>query len=343
MKLYDAQGRVIPGSGPMGPAGPAGAAGPGVFLAAEDGEDGWHAIPGKDGANGTSGAQGPPGPAVFLSADDGEDGWHAVPGGPGPAGGAGAAGAPGAIIWLPGEDGEDGLMGPPGPAGTTSTGATGVNITPDTHPSSPTAWDDEFEVGSSIDTTGSRAPGANAWTVLVFGTDTTTVASGALVAGVGSSGNLLAMVQAVPGGGSWQFTAKIAAGSSNTALLFLILRNSSSNNEIVVGIVPGSYLLIQRQTNNYSTGSSTFNSAPYSTNLSAFIGAWSQFIYLRMTYNGTTVVYEVSSTGVPGTFQSVLTETVATFLSSITHVGLYTNSLSSSNGKAACDWFRRTA
>jgi len=79
--------------------------------------------PGPAGANGVAGADGPMGPAAFMAAQDGEDGWHAVPGERGPAGAAGAAGARGSdgpIIWLPGEDGEDGMMGPQGPAGAST-------------------------------------------------------------------------------------------------------------------------------------------------------------------------------------------------------------------------------
>ena len=122
MKVYDADGLVKNGPGPAGPAGAAGAQGPmgpAAFLSAEDGEDGWHAIPGRDGASGAAGVQGPVGPAVFLAADDGEDGWHAVPGAPGttgPIGATGAQGPAGPALFFLAEDGADGDPGPPGVA-----------------------------------------------------------------------------------------------------------------------------------------------------------------------------------------------------------------------------------
>lgn len=57
-------------------------------------------IPGERGANGATGAGGPPGPAVFLAAEDGEDGWHAIPGNPGATGAAGATGPAGPASGL---------------------------------------------------------------------------------------------------------------------------------------------------------------------------------------------------------------------------------------------------
>lgn len=324
MKLFDSQG--LPKDGRAGPAGTNGTsgadgpAGPAIFLAAEDGEDGWHAIPGKDGApgaagtNGTNGATGPAGPA-------------------GPAG---------PVIFLLADDGEDGMMGPPGVGGSSTPVTSLVNVTADTHPSSPTSSDDEFEFGATIDTTGARFPGATPWTVLNFGTQSNTVGQGSLVAHTGTVGNLLAFVQAAPGG-SYEFTAKVAGAPNSAVFLALVFRNTANNNEIIIGIIPNNYLLVQRQTNNYSTGASTFNSAPYSTNLSPYIGAWANPIYLRGTYNGTTLVLSVSATGINGTFLPLVTETVASFLGAITHVGLYTNSSPTTNGYPSCDWFRRTA
>lgn len=75
-----------------------------VFLHGGDdgGGDGGDAtpIPGERGLDGAAGPQGPTGPAVYLAAEDGEDGWHAVPGNPGAAGAPGAAGPTGPATGL---------------------------------------------------------------------------------------------------------------------------------------------------------------------------------------------------------------------------------------------------
>ncbi len=115
------------GGGATGAQGPPG---PAVFFSAEDGEDGWDAVPGRDGANGVTGAQGPPGPAIFLSAEDGEDGADGPPGIAGVAGAPGPAGSQGVLLLFEGEPGDDGAPGPagsPGPSGRPgATGATGA-------------------------------------------------------------------------------------------------------------------------------------------------------------------------------------------------------------------------
>lgn len=77
------------------------------FLGSLDGaEDGEPGIPGQPGAQGLQGLQGLPGLTMWLAGEDGEDGFG-MPGARGADGVAGATGATGATAYMPGEDGED--------------------------------------------------------------------------------------------------------------------------------------------------------------------------------------------------------------------------------------------
>lgn len=77
-----------------------------------DGDPGPPGLAGPPGINGVAGGTGPPGPAIYLAAEDGEDGWHAIPGNAGPQGiqgtqgpqgiqGSGNGSSAGLLIWVP--------------------------------------------------------------------------------------------------------------------------------------------------------------------------------------------------------------------------------------------------
>lgn len=70
---------------------------------------------------------------------------------------------------------------PANPVLSASGGGGGSNLTPDSHPGTATAWDDEFELGSALDTTGARATGANAWTWQQQNTATVAIGKGNIV------------------------------------------------------------------------------------------------------------------------------------------------------------------
>jgi hypothetical protein len=80
---------------------------------------------------------------------------------------------------------DDGFCFPFGGTSTITTGSGTVepfNITPDTHPVTPTyAVTDEFETGTTIDTTGSRFSGAAAWAIYNVQSVTNSISLGALL------------------------------------------------------------------------------------------------------------------------------------------------------------------
>lgn len=206
------------------------------------------------------------------------------------------------------------------------------NVTPDTHPSAPTAYDDEFE-GAAI---------SAAWTAHLA-SGVYTLAQGSAVQ-TNNTGSIL-FIQAMPSA-PWEFTIRTInpIGVANSSCWALLALNSSSGNAV------GSFLFtgdgnayIQRGTFNTTTWVYTFVSNPVN-GLATYLSKY-QWLYIKMALDagGTTLTFSVSVSGLPGTFLQLGTETVATFLSSITHVGCAASVGGTSISGGAIDWFRRTA
>lgn len=206
----------------------------------------------------------------------------------------------------------------------------GGNITPDTHPTTPTAWDDEFEFGSAIDTTGARFSGANPWTPHV--------GSGFTISGPLAQGALQAVVtnttanagagytQPVPAG-SWEFTTKLRGG-------YICPFNLPSWGSCYFGSTsPGSdsFLVQYETTRNWDTGAYAFGGS-----IATFtLRTWP---YLKIRYDGTNLFFYTGLTGLAADFILVGNGTAASFIGGApTHIGL-------GNGpNTSVDFFRRTA
>lgn len=326
------------------------------FMMGDDsggGGDGDPGPPGRDGPAGPTGGLGPMGPAV-LFIDEGPEGEQGFPGAPGPSGGpigpqgpAGAAGASAPIIWLPGEDGQDGDIGPPGPQGAGGGGSSGGNTNPDSHPTSPTAWDDEFEYGTSIDLTGARFAGANGWTWYnQAGVATGNLDQGALQLsspGVGTATNAWRLVlQAVPAG-AWKFRAKLKGLiQGNYQNYGLILYNSGNGKLLNFGPTWNSGAL--NQTVQEYTNFSTYSNYILLSNSAYLLSAQTAPSYYEIDYDGSSALnFLVSASGYDGDFLSSVTSTVAAFLGGLTHIGLGTNPAYATTCTMWVDWFRRVA
>lgn len=349
--------------GQDGKTGAQGPVGPAVFFLPDDTELPLDAIPGNAGPVGSTGAAGPVGPAAYLSADDGEDGWHAIPGRDG-ASITGAQGPIGPALFFLAEDGQDGDPGPPGVGSSSGGSATGVNITPDTHPASATAYDDEFEVGTGLDTTGSRFSGANAWSSVANGHTFAVAAGNLIITPAQVSGKIGFAYQTAPAG-TWKFTAKVdftttlneasgvafvvGAGAAGKLTSFIILTESGST----AGAMGSA---AQRWTNSTTLSTTVFSS--FASTFAALQMAASQIspqklvyspvrpVYAQMEYDGTNLNFYMSASGVPGTFVKIYTETAAVWLGGApTIIGIGCNSTSAETPLATSlvDWFRRTA
>lgn len=214
-----------------------------------------------------------------------------------------------------------------------SGGAGGGNITPDTHPNSPNAQDDEFEEG----TLNAR------WTWRNQGSATAPLSQGsvALTAAAASGDDLKIIEQTLPGG-ACRYRARLAVDAAvNFSAGGMCILDSSSGKLITVGQASNSgpkYAV-------YKFNSVTsFNSAPYIAADSGAYGGTQQFVYFEIEYDGTNVFFRVSGSGVDGTFQTLFSEAAASFIGAPDRIGLF---VSSNNGSliviTACDWFRKVA
>lgn len=233
------------------------------------------------------------------------------------------------------------MWGPPGAMGPAGAGGSGssANITPDTHPSSPTAWDDEFEFGTTLDVTGARRSGANAWTAFNQTSGMTlAVAQGALQTAqpvVSSSTDVSIFYQTAPSG-AWTVVAKMAILTANIVGLY-------------AGVHTGKFLVMGFLGSNAAAtafnSSSSFSSTLASNGWPAggnFSGSTTQpsWVYLMMSWDGTQVTAAISPTGVPGSFQTVAT---STFLGAApAEVGFCSDAFGGPSN-ITMDWFRRTA
>lgn len=324
-------------------------------IGGADGEEGDRGPPGQAGVPGAAGPQGPTGPpggppgplgpALVLMTDDPDLDVPMIPGMrglQGPAGSAGPVGPPGVSIYLPEDNIDPDDIWVPGGAAVIASGggggATGVNITPDTHPASATAWDDEFEAGTTINT--------GLWTLHSpsGATLTTTVAEGSLAVSV-TSAPCYAM-QAVPGSTPYTFVAKIACPLLASAFSpGMIIWNSSTGKalQFYLQAIATANTYIDEVTVNQSTFANVFSTEPLASSLSTYYPGLAGWVYLMVNNDGTNLNFYVSNTGVPKSFEKVLTQTLATWIGSATHIGFEFFVNASTNPTAVCDWFRRTA
>ena len=221
-----------------------------------------------------------------------------------------------------------------------SGGGGGSNMTPDTHPGTPTAWDDEFEYGSAIDTTGARETGANAWTQhLVSGVTALAVADG-YVYGESGTGNIL-LIQAVPSSGDCAFTCKVKRPTINGNVGWqLNMMNIANGNSYSVQLSNSPSIVTERDTFNTSTWVMSGVSNPFTDSTRFPYGTTTPWMWLRLRISGTNIIAGWSDTGHPNDFYEPTTEGQASFLGARpTHVGIHCFK----GMKGLVDWFRRTA
>lgn len=233
----------------------------------------------------------------------------------------------------------------------------GGNITPDTHPATANPANDEFEVGSVLDTTGARFSGATAWTLHnpTPTTAMTTVAGGAIVFGGANQGinNETVAVQAInTPASSWEFRAKqLGVSSGSTGL--------GANQPTIGGFFVGigstgqgyyffrytgqpTWVYITTQVNYAATGG-TLNvigaNCQGLTNLGDF---FSQAMYYRVSFNASTtkLTFFISFDGI--LWVDVFDTTIGSAYVTPDSVGLCVCSNTNDAQQVAWDWFRRT-
>ena len=245
------------------------------------------------------------------------------------------------------------------------------NVTPDTHPAIPSGVglgpNDEFETGTSIDTAGTRYPGATAWAPLNVGTGSTaitnSVGSGSLVI---SSGSLQTGASTVKGyitpfSGAATFQAKVAVVQVLSGVVFgagLLLYESSTTkcatiNFLSFSSVPGVFVqtFSNPTTSVANLGSINLGATPTATYIIDGTNLNVGWMYFRVVVTNTTVAWSYSRTGVPGTYEQLASAALTSvFTVAPDHAGVSVNPDTFGGGTAAnivpagvFDWFRRTA
>ena len=305
------------------------------------GSQGIQGISGSDAAQGSQGTQGSQG--YTGSGSDGTQGTQGVQGIQGYFGNQGTQGIQGL--------GNVGTQGVQGIQGTSGGGSSTFNVDSDTHPSSPNVFDDEFEYGSSIDTSGARASGAVAWTAFNLGTGSTAISHGSLVFSPALTASRTNGGYSQPVSGTWTITAKLSylMNNSDCGGGLALWDNSGASGEMIVFGGAGNsslYALVQRLTNN-----STFSANQLLTT-NGFLSAYGSGVagptgtipvYQRIQNDGTNLKFSISYTGIEGSFKQLYTETIAAFIGTVGYAGItYDNQDATNQSLLICDWIRKT-
>lgn len=229
-------------------------------------------------------------------------------------------------------------------------GSSAANVTPDTHPASPDAADDEFEAFTSIDTLGTRFSAATAWSWLNQGTLTSIVSQGALtIANTNQTTSIRGVTQA-PSGATYRYRCKCSffTPTNNVGAVGIALGKSGKLIVFQIGYNSGGFFFIQKYTNATTLSSSTFGTAgdiPATRLSGASSGLVTSFAYMEVEYNGTNVIFRGSGNGHDATFTTFLSETAATFLGGAPDtIGLVISGQAVATAfTGVWDWFRKVA
>lgn len=268
---------------------------------------------GPQGVQGIQGQQGEQGIRGMTGAQ-GVQGPHGGPTGP-----TGPQGTNGTI-------GVDGVTGPTGPGGGGASGG------PDTAPAVPNAADDEFTVGTTLDTAGTRRSGATSWTS-ALSNGVATVDRGRLRISAPSNATYEFVWQPVSGS-DWQYTASIDQTILNTDTSYLGMAVADASNN--------RFALLK----SYTTGprlqylnGSTLTTAVSTPDEYTFYGPGYMQIEYRTLSNTTTLIGRYSTTGYG--FTDIRAQSVAWTPSRIGYMIGTTNTVPGLTHELVSDWFRR--
>jgi hypothetical protein len=218
-------------------------------------------------------------------------------------------------------------------------------ISPDTRPYLGTSYDDEFEFGTTLDVSGLRFSGANAWNVYSGRSTTgnTTINNGCLIVSntsLTSANSFAAWIGMPISGSSWKFRMRCSVP----------LGFSSTNQSLGMFVGSGTK---QVDWGHWSTGGAAkqfngnhWNSYVYSSQVGivAYSDIYSQeysWHYLEVELASSTIYFRTSLTGAQNSFTTQYSESLASFLTTTPDaVGLYITGIASTT-TLLIDWFRR--
>jgi hypothetical protein len=237
-----------------------------------------------------------------------------------------------------------------------ASGFTGINVTPDTHPASPTVSDDEFET-ASLDTAGTRSAGALPWTTINQTGLTNVQQQGSLQITATLQTTWGGIYQTVAAGTAYKYRAKhrLRWSGAGTAVQIcgLWLYESGTGKYLTAGILnnPGPQLWLAwypnlsttTQTGNSATAS--LNSTPGCLESPPFLTQDLKWMYLEIERAGATIYMRASPSGLEGTFIDIGNVAVTTaFTTAPDSIGIGTYCINLGGGTTnliTTDWFRR--
>lgn len=219
------------------------------------------------------------------------------------------------------------------------------NVTPDTHLASPSGVgigpNDEFETGSSIDTSGSRYTGATAWTGLNLGSGATaitnSVSQGSLLLQGGNTqvgtATIKGYVQPLASPGTYLTKVQtLATGSGAIFDAGIVLNESATGKCVTINIRCASGGFVLFVTTWSSPTTAVANAASLTLNPAVFsIGGatsmnYTNPLYLQVATTATQVTMGYSVTGYVGSFQNVVSfAKTANFTVGPDRIGLFIN------------------
>jgi hypothetical protein len=233
-------------------------------------------------------------------------------------------------------------------------GSASSNVTPDTHPATPTGVglgpNDEFE-GASLDTTGTRYPGATAWTWYNQHGATVTLVQGAaqMVSSIQAAAEINMIGQPIPGGtgattGEWIAKAnQWWQGQFNNCSLVLYESGTGKAIRLTVYDNGGSPSYDATEYNSLtsqggSLGSGNITGAEFTLNALATM-------YFRVRIVGSNYEWSISRTGYIGSFVVLATFAKNAFLTTAANViGLGVSGQNASFPETVYwDWFRQVS
>lgn len=218
-----------------------------------------------------------------------------------------------------------------------------VNITPESHPATAKDADDEFEFGSSIDTAGGRRTGATPWVWFNQNVSQTAVADGSLILTAEASAFYeIRMVEQAISGASFRYVTKlvdIISTNADYGYAGMAIRNADGTGIETIHIRASSTgwrLEVCRWAGHDAVWSTEYTSDDFTTlGRNAHSGIW-----FEIESDGTNIMFKFSDSGVDGTFQTVYTEAINSWIMNVSKIGLFTNSKNASPVIGIFDLFR---
>lgn len=223
----------------------------------------------------------------------------------------------------------------PGVAQLVATGGAGGSapLTPDTHPASPNAMDDEFEA-ASLD---------SKWAWLAQGTSTANFSNGSLIltSPIEAGLQVRGIEQNHTGPARYRMKGTgVNPNNFNSGGIYF--RNSVNGRLLIIAV----HRVAQNYGVFYFDSPTVFNSAPVGDTARGVYAqpAGQGWLYCELEDDGTNLIVRFSNTGQEGMFPVIISVTRAAFLGTPDKVGLCAFASSAATpGILYCDWFRRMA